>query len=135
MHLMFQLEVVRRMTAAPGNRQFGRLSVMVQQCCEVEKILRVAPGAFNPPPKVESAVVRLLPGDPPPVPVVDSSAFAEIVRMAFSKRRKTLKNALRGSLDEAGILSAGIDPATRAEQLSVADFAALTEVYVESCSP
>ena len=129
MHLMFQREVVQRMTSSPGTREYGRLSVMVQQKCAVEKILRVAPGAFVPPPKVESAVVRLRPYDPPPVPVENSEAFSRVVKLAFSKRRKTLKNALLGLLDASQIRDAGIDPMVRAEQLDVADFAALTRAY------
>jgi 16S rRNA (adenine1518-N6/adenine1519-N6)-dimethyltransferase len=132
MHLMFQREVVQRMTALPGNRQYGRLSVMVQQSCAVEKIIRVAPGAFIPPPKVESAVVRLRPHDSPRVPVENLEAFSKVVKLAFSKRRKTLKNALLGLLDASQICVAGIDPMARAEQLSVADFAALSRTYVRA---
>lgn len=132
MHLMFQLEVAQRLVSRPGSKQYGRLSVMVQQRCFVEMILRVAPGSFSPPPKVDSAVVRLIPFDDPPVPVPDNQAFSDIVRSAFSMRRKTLRNALRDVLSDEQIREAGVDPTARAEQLSVQEFAALTEVYVDS---
>ncbi len=126
MHFMLQREVVERMAAAPGSKVYGRLSVMLQLECRVEPLLRVAPGAFRPPPKVESAVVRLtpLPASARPQPVL-RTAIADVVRAAFGQRRKTLGNALRGVLNADAIARAGIDPRARAETLPPAAFVAL----------
>ena len=126
MHFMLQKEVVDRMAAAPGSKVYGRLSVMLQLACRVEPLLRVAPGAFRPPPKVESAVVRLLPLPPAkrPDPAL-ASAIDRVVRAAFGQRRKTLANALRGLLDAAAIRAAGIDPGARAETIPPPGFVAL----------
>jgi len=125
MHLMLQKEVVERMLAAPGSKTYGRLSVMLQQRCFGELVLRVAPGAFTPPPAVQSAVVALRSGAPPPYPVHDPRRFAAIVRQAFGQRRKTLRNALKGLVAETELTASGIAPDSRAEQVSVAQFAAL----------
>jgi len=125
MHFMLQKEVVERMAAIPGSRQYGRLSVMLQYRCEVIHLFNIGSGAFSPPPKVESAFVRLLPYACPPVQVNDTVIFEQLVRQAFSQRRKTLRNALRGMLEVEAISALGIDPAARAETLSVSDFAAL----------
>jgi 16S rRNA (adenine1518-N6/adenine1519-N6)-dimethyltransferase len=125
MHFMLQKEVVERMAATPGSRQYGRLSVMLQYRCEVTHLFNIGPGAFTPPPKVESAFVRLVPYACPPVQVNDAVVFEQLVRQAFAQRRKTLRNALRGMLEADVISSLGIDPVARAETLSVSDFAAL----------
>ncbi len=125
MHFMLQKEVVERMAAVPGSRQYGRLSVMLQYRCEVIHLFNIGSGAFSPPPKVESAFVRLLPYAAPPVQVNDAVIFEQLVRQAFAQRRKTLRNALRGMLEADAISALGIDPAARAETLSVSDFAAL----------
>ncbi len=125
MHFMLQREVVERLAAAPGGRDYGRLSVMAQYHCAVAPLFGVPPGAFEPPPKVESAIVRLRPHPRPPVDVGDAALFAELVAQAFGQRRKTLRNNLRGLLDAAAIAACGIDPGRRAETLSLADFAAL----------
>lgn len=125
MHFMLQKEVVERMAAAPGSKVYGRLSVMLQAFCEVTALFAVGPGAFNPPPKVDSAVVRLLPLAPERIGIDDRARFADIVRAAFGQRRKTLRNALRQVCDEDVIRAAGIDPQARAEQLPVADFVRL----------
>lgn len=129
MHLMFQAEVAQRLVAQPGTKQYGRLSVMVQQRCDVSIILRVAPGAFTPAPRVDSAVVRLNPRLEPAVKPGEESDFASLVRTAFSVRRKTLRNSLRGMLDESVIVDAGIRPQARAEELSVDDFVSLMRSY------
>src|SRR6185312_11562517 len=126
MHFMLQKEVVDRMAAAPGSKVYGRLSVMLQLVCRVEPLLRVAPGAFRPPPKVESAVVRLTPL--PPAQCADPALSARIdavVRAAFNQRRKTLSNAVRGLLDADAIRAAGVDPRARAEDVAPAGFVAL----------
>jgi 16S rRNA (adenine1518-N6/adenine1519-N6)-dimethyltransferase len=125
MHFMLQKEVVERMAATPGSRQYGRLSVMLQYRCEVTHLFNIGSGAFTPPPKVESAFVRLVPYTSPPVQVNDAVVFEQLVRQAFAQRRKTLRNALRGMLEADVISSLGIDPVARAETLSVSDFAAL----------
>jgi 16S rRNA (adenine1518-N6/adenine1519-N6)-dimethyltransferase len=125
MHFMLQKEVVERMAAGPGSKVYGRLSVMLQAYCEVTALFVVGPGAFRPPPKVDSAVVRLVPRAPERIGIIDPKHFADIVRAAFGQRRKTLRNALGGTMDAEAITAAGIDPQQRAEQLSVADFVRL----------
>ena len=125
MHLMLQREVVDRMVSPPGARAYGRLSVMVQLDCEVERILKVGPGAFSPAPRVESAVVRLRPGPRATLDPAVRNRFEAIVRSCFSRRRKTLRNALRGLCGEPAIDAAGLDPGARPEVLTVDEFAAL----------
>jgi 16S rRNA (adenine1518-N6/adenine1519-N6)-dimethyltransferase len=130
MCFMLQKEVVDRLAARPGGKDYGRLSVMVQWRCRVERVLTVGPGAFSPPPKVDSAVVVLAPYSEPPVGVDDPRVLARVVQAAFSQRRKTLRNTLKGLLSEAEIAAAGIDPGTRAEQLRVEQFARLANAVV-----
>jgi len=125
MHFLLQKEVVERLAAAPGTPQYGRLSVMVQYHCRVTHLFNVGPGAFHPPPRVDSAVVRLLPYTEPPWPAADEAWLAELVRQAFSQRRKTLRKALKGRVDEKQFEKAGIDPSLRGERLGVEDFVAL----------
>jgi 16S rRNA (adenine1518-N6/adenine1519-N6)-dimethyltransferase len=117
MHFMLQKEVVDRMRAEPGSRQYGRLTVMLAAGCRVEWLFDVGPGAFRPPPKVWSSVVRLVPWAEPPFPIPDPDRFAGLVRAAFSQRRKTLRNALAGRLTTEQIRGAGVDPGARAETL------------------
>jgi 16S rRNA (adenine1518-N6/adenine1519-N6)-dimethyltransferase len=124
-HFMLQREVVERMAAAPGSRVYGRLSVMLQYRFEVAKLLRVPAGAFFPAPQVESAFVRLVPHAVLPHTAREERTFARVVAAAFNQRRKTLRNALAGVLDEAALRAAEIDPSARAETLSVAQFVAL----------
>jgi 16S rRNA (adenine1518-N6/adenine1519-N6)-dimethyltransferase len=125
MHFMLQKEVVDRMAAGPGSKTYGRLSVMLQAWCTVTALFDVGPGAFKPPPKVESAVVRLVPRAPAEVGIDDPRHFAAVVRAAFGQRRKTLRNALRQVCDADQMQAAGIDPQRRAEQLEVAEFVRL----------
>jgi 16S rRNA (adenine1518-N6/adenine1519-N6)-dimethyltransferase len=122
MHFMLQREVVERMASGPGNKVYGRLSVMLQAYCTVTPLLKVPPGAFRPAPKVDSAVVRLVPRAPGSIGIVDRKRFADVVRAAFGQRRKTLRNALGNVVDLATIEAAGVRPDARAEQISVADF-------------
>lgn len=122
MHFMLQKEVVERMAAAAGSKDYGRLSVMLQARCIVEPLFEVGPEAFRPPPKVDSAVVRLRPKPAGDIGIDDPGRFAAIVKAAFGQRRKTLRNALSGLLDADAIAAAGIDPGRRAEQLTVSDF-------------
>ena len=125
MHFMLQKEVVDRMAAGPGSKVYGRLSVMLQAYCVVTSLFKVPPGAFRPPPKVDSAVVRLVPRPPEQVGIVDPRHFADVVRAAFGQRRKTLRNALSNICDAERIAAAGIDPQSRAEQLAVPEFVRL----------
>jgi 16S rRNA (adenine1518-N6/adenine1519-N6)-dimethyltransferase len=124
MHFMLQKEVVRRMCAAPGTADYGRLTVSVAARAEVAELFTVGAGAFKPPPQVESAVVRLTPR-PPPFPIADLARFDRVVKLAFGQRRKTLANALRGTAGPADFAAAGIDPKARGETLSAAEFARL----------
>jgi len=126
MLFMLQKEVVDRMAAAPGGKDYGRLSVMMQWGAKVEKLFDVAPGAFYPPPKVDSSVVRLTPHAVPPVEVHDPRRFAEIVKAAFAQRRKVLRNTLKGLVAPETMERLGIDPGRRAETLSLQEFAALS---------
>ncbi len=128
MHFMLQKEVVDRMAAGPGSKVYGRLSVMLQAYCAVTALFKVGPGAFRPPPKVDSAVVRLVPHPHAQVGIDDPRRFADIVRAAFGQRRKTLRNALSSICTADDIARAGIDPQNRAEQLAVADFVALANL-------
>lgn len=125
MHFMLQKEVVDRMAAGPGSKVFGRLSVMLQAYCEVTPLFVVPPGAFRPPPKVDSAVVRLVPRDPASIDIKDHKRFAEVVKAAFGQRRKTLRNALNNVVSAEQFVAAGVRPDARAEQLDVAEFIAL----------
>jgi 16S rRNA (adenine1518-N6/adenine1519-N6)-dimethyltransferase len=127
MLFMLQKEVVDRMAAAPGGRDYGRLSVMLQAQLAVDKLFDVRPGAFTPPPKVESSVVRLIPHAAPPVAIADRAVFARIVQAAFAHRRKTLRNNLKGVLTAADLAALGIEPERRAETLTLAEFARLAE--------
>jgi 16S rRNA (adenine1518-N6/adenine1519-N6)-dimethyltransferase len=110
------------MAAPPGSKVYGRLSVMLQAYCTVTPLFTVAPGAFRPAPKVDSAVVRLRPKPVEQIAIADRVRFAQIVRAAFGQRRKTLRNALAGLVDVATITAAGLQPEARAEQIAVPDF-------------
>jgi len=125
MHFMLQKEVVDRMAAVPGNRDYGRLSVMIQYHCKVEPLFRVGPGAFQPAPRVDSAFVRLTPWPQPQVVVKDVACLATVVKQAFSQRRKTLRNTLKGLLPEQTIRATGTDPSARPECISLEQYAAL----------
>ncbi len=128
MHFMLQKEVVERMAAGPGSKVYGRLSVMLQAYCAVVPLFTVPPGAFRPAPKVDSAVVRLLPTPADRIEVADRRMFANVVRAAFGQRRKTLRNALNGLADAAQMEAAGLRPDARAEQVEVAGFVRLANL-------
>jgi 16S rRNA (adenine1518-N6/adenine1519-N6)-dimethyltransferase len=132
MHFMLQKEVVERLAAMPGSRDYGRLSVMLQYRCRVEPLFGVGPGAFRPAPRVESAFVRLQPYAEPPVPARDPASLATLVRQAFSHRRKTLRNGLRGLLSAEQIRDAHVDPAARPETLTLPQYVALADQLAES---
>ena len=125
MVFMLQKEVVERMAADPGSKVYGRLSVMLQAYCTVTPLFTVPPGAFRPPPKVDSAVVRLVPRPAGEVDIREPALFARVVRDAFGQRRKTLRNALSQVCDATAITAAGIRPELRAEQVPVTDFVRL----------
>ncbi len=127
-HCMLQKEVVDRMTAQPGDNHWGRLSVMLQYHCTATHLFNVGPGAFNPAPKVDSAVARLVPHATPPVEVADTKVFAQTVTQAFSQRRKTLRNCLKNYLTVEEIESAEIDPGIRPERLTLEEFAKLANI-------
>jgi len=128
MHFMLQQEVVKRMAAEPGSKAWGRLSVMCQYYCEVTPLFGVPPEAFTPSPRVQSMFVKLVPHDQPPVEIKNMAVFERLVSQAFSMRRKTLRNSLRGMLGVSMIESAGIDPGLRPETLGLAQFAALSKL-------
>jgi 16S rRNA (adenine1518-N6/adenine1519-N6)-dimethyltransferase len=125
LHVMLQREVVDRMTAAPGGKDYGRLTVMLALWVRAETCFDIGPGAFTPPPKVWSTVVRLVPHAAPPFPVQDHARFARLVAQLFSMRRKTLGRSLKGWLTPEQIAGVGIDPKARPETLAPADFARL----------
>lgn len=125
-HFMLQKEVVERMVAAPGTAEYGRLSVMLQYRFAMEYLFTVPGGAFNPPPKVESAFVRMAPLAPLPHPASDEALFGRLVAAAFSQRRKTLRNTLRDYLTLEDFAALGIDPGLRGETLGVAEYVAMT---------
>jgi 16S rRNA (adenine1518-N6/adenine1519-N6)-dimethyltransferase len=131
MTFMLQREVALRLLAAPGSANYGRLSVMTQFHCHGHLVVEAPPEAFNPAPKVHSAVVRLIPHTPPLEAPEAQRCFADIVRDAFSQRRKTLRNSLRRRLSAEHIEQAGINPGERPEKLSVENFVQLTQVALQ----
>jgi len=147
MHFMLQKEVVDRMVAEPGSKDFGRLSVMLQYHYHMERMFVVPPDAFNPPPKVDSAIVRMIPVDfsgvgagglcipgisrSEQVTATDPALFARVVTTAFSQRRKMLRNTLREFISEADLAALGITPTARAEDIPVADYVRLANSLAE----
>jgi 16S rRNA (adenine1518-N6/adenine1519-N6)-dimethyltransferase len=122
MHFMLQKEVVERMVALPGESDFSRLSVMLQYRFHLEWLIDVPPESFEPPPKVQSAVVRLIPRDVSELNAKSHEKLSQVVQTAFSQRRKMLRNTLKGTLSDAGFAELGIDPTRRAEDIAVADY-------------
>jgi len=131
MHFMLQKEVVDRICAAPGSKKYGRLSVMMQYYCATELLFDVPPESFDPAPQVMSAIVRLVPHLQPPVAVNDITKLNRVVTQAFSQRRKTLRNSLKKLIPEEDIVALGIDPTLRAESISLAEFAQLSNLLQE----
>ena len=132
MALMLQREVAERIAAPPGGKTYGSLSIFTQLHCDVRLAFRVPPGAFRPPPKVDSAVLHLRVLPQPRVPLADPRRFESVVRAAFAQRRKMLANALGAGLGlpldvvRSAATAGGVDPTRRAETLTLAEFAALT---------
>lgn len=128
MHFMLQKEVVDRICAEPGSKKYGRLTVMMQYHCEAESIFDVPPESFNPIPKVMSAIVRLIPHEKPPVEIESIEKLNKVVTTAFSQRRKTIRNSLKKLVTEEQIISLQINPTIRAESLTLAEFASLSQL-------
>ncbi|HEY0848128.1 MAG TPA: 16S rRNA (adenine(1518)-N(6)/adenine(1519)-N(6))-dimethyltransferase RsmA [Noviherbaspirillum sp.] len=122
-HFMLQKEVVERMVAEPGSKTYGRLSVMLQWRYYMELLFVVPPAAFDPPPQVDSAIVRMIP-IPQPLPC-DAGKLEQVVTKAFSQRRKVIRNCLAGLFTEADLIDAGVDPQARPEAVAVEQFVAL----------
>jgi len=135
MTFMLQTEVVERMTAAPGSRDYGRLSVMLGYACATERLFDVPPEAFRPRPRVMSTVVRLRPREPLPFAAADEEGFANIVRAAFGQRRKTLRNSLKKLTSAAMLAELGIDPEARPEQLAPGDYARISNAISADTGP
>lgn len=132
MHFMLQKEVVERMVAEPSTAAYGRLSVMLQYRLQMEYLFTVPPEAFSPAPKVESAFVRCVPHATLPFVAMDEALFAKVVLAAFGQRRKTLRNTLKGMLDDDGFASLEINSQQRAENLSVADFVTIANYLAKT---
>ncbi|MBZ2190080.1 16S rRNA (adenine(1518)-N(6)/adenine(1519)-N(6))-dimethyltransferase RsmA [Alcanivorax sp. JB21] len=125
MHFMLQKEMVDRLVASPGTSDWGRLSVMIQYHCDTDFLFTVPPEAFSPPPRVDSAIVRLTPHATLPHPARDYRFFAGLVNQVFTQRRKAIRNGLKSLMTMADIEAAGVDPGLRPDQLSLADFVSL----------
>lgn len=127
MCFMLQKEVVTRLTAQPGSKNYGRLTVMMACRCDFEHVLDVPPESFTPPPKVDSSVVRIIPHADAKYPGCETPHFADLVKRAFSQRRKTLRNSLKDFVDDSVFVKADIDSSRRPEQLSIEEFVILAE--------
>ncbi len=128
MTFMLQKEVVDRICADPGSKTYGRLSIMMRYYCASEALFDVPPESFTPIPKVNSAIIRLIPHLTPPVAINDLTQLNKVITQAFSQRRKTLRNALKTLLSEQDMLTLNIDPSRRPETLSLNEFALLSNV-------
>ena len=131
MHFMLQKEVVQRMAAGPGENNYGRLGIMTQYFCKVQPLFEVGPGAFKPAPKVDSAIVRLVPHESLPHLAKDHKTLQVVVRTAFNARRKTLRKALGTLVSAEQLQSLGINDGLRPENLSLADFVAIADFVAD----
>jgi 16S rRNA (adenine1518-N6/adenine1519-N6)-dimethyltransferase len=131
MHFMLQKEVVDRMVAEPGTTDYGRLSIMLQYRYLMDHIIDVPPESFDPPPKVDSAVVRMVPYDVLPHPAKDEEHLRNLVQTAFAQRRKTIRNNLKGIANDEILAAVGIEPSMRPENVSVAQYVALSNALVK----
>lgn len=132
MHFMLQKEVVQRLAAVPGDNHYGRLGIMAQYFCKVQPLFEVGPGAFRPAPKVDSAIVRLVPHAELPHPAKDLKTLQLVVRTAFNARRKTLRKALGAMVTVEQLQSLGINDGLRPENLSLADYVKIADLLVDS---
>ena len=128
MHFMLQLEVVERLAAKPGSKAWGRLGIMAQYHCKVEHLFDVPPDAFYPPPKVQSAIVRLQPWAESPWPACNEKQLRKVVASSFAQRRKTLRNNLKGLASAEQLEQLGLDPGARAETLTLDNFIAIANL-------
>jgi len=131
MHFMLQKEVVLRLSASPGTKAYGRLTVMAQYHCQVMPVLEVPPGCFTPPPKVDSAVVRLVPYKTKPFPCRDVEVLRHLTTTAFNMRRKTLRNNLKHMLSDDEFAQLEIDSTLRPEQISVQQYVAMANLFID----
>jgi 16S rRNA (adenine1518-N6/adenine1519-N6)-dimethyltransferase len=132
MHFMLQKEVVQRLAAGPGDNHYGRLGIMAQYFCRVQPLFEVGPGAFRPAPKVDSAIVRLVPHETLPHPARDLASLQMVVRTAFNARRKTLRKSLGNLIRVEELQALGINDGLRPENLSLAEFVAIADFLVEN---
>lgn len=132
MHFMLQKEVVERLAAGPGDKNYGRLSIMAQYFCQVQHLFDVGPGAFKPAPKVDSAIVRMVPYNTLPHPVKDYRTLENVVRESFAMRRKTLRNNLKKTISSENLETLGIDPGLRPEKLSLEAFVKIADFVFEN---
>ena len=130
MMFMLQEDVVDRICARTGNKSYGRLSVMLQSLCHIDKLFTVDSQSFNPRPKVSSAIVRIIP-DLKKYHIPDRETFSVIVKQAFSQRRKTVRNSLKAMVNEKQLVDSNINPASRAENLTIEDFINITKTCLE----
>lgn len=131
MHFMLQKEVVQRMAAVPGDNNYGRLGIMTQYFCRVQPLFEVGAGAFRPAPKVDSAIVRMVPHTSLPHPAKDLGTLQSVVRTAFNARRKTLRKALAGLVTVEQLQGLGINDGLRPENLGLADYVAIADMLVD----
>ena len=132
MSFMLQLEVVERMSASVGDKDYGRLSLMLQYFCQAQKLFDVSPQAFTPQPKVNSAIVRLTPHKALPITVKDTDCLKVVVRTAFNQRRKTLKNSLKTLISDSELSDLEIDMTLRPEKLTLTDYVKISDAISES---
>lgn len=129
MHFMLQKEVVTRLVAAPNSKDYGRLSVMAQYYCQIIPVLEVPPTSFKPAPKVDSAVVKLIPYQQKPYPVNDVKILSRVTTEAFNQRRKTIRNSLSNMFTAEQLVQLNIDPNLRAENLTVEQYCQLANAW------
>ncbi len=129
MHFMLQKEVAERITAKPGTKIYGRLSVMLQYYCETKLLLHIGPGAFSPAPKVDSAFIRLTPRKSQTIAAHDDNNLSTVVRLAFGKRRKTISNSLKEHINAEQLKHLGINPQSRPEQLTIDEFVKISNLF------
>lgn len=134
MHFMLQKEVVDRMVSSPGTADYGRLGIMLQYRFVMDRVLDVPPTAFNPPPKVDSSVVRMIPWPKLPHQAQDETLFEELVQTAFAQRRKTLRNNLKGVVTDEDLAILAINPGCRPENVTVAQYVLLANHLTQRMS-
>ena len=135
MHFMVQKEVAQRIVAKVGDKHYGRLSIMMQQHCDCQYLFDVAPGCFTPPPRVDSAIIRLLPHEQPVFHIEDKDLYSKLVQTAFSQRRKTVSNSLKSLVDSSVFIECNIDTRARAENLSGYEFSLITNALSNKKKP